>query len=97
MFIKGYTEIVHWGTMQFVVTINKFINLKLDWLQMVLNAGIYNGGNFYEKLCEKYVEYLNNKLISRIVCYYQPNLTQHLRIYSTAMGLKPKRLTKDFN
>lgn len=64
---------------------------------MVLNTEINNDGNCYEKLREKYVKYLNNKWMSRIVCYYQPNLTQHLRIYSTAIGLKPKRLTKDFN
>lgn len=61
----------------------------------MLYARINDGGNLFEKkTCEKYDKYFNNKLI---VCYYQPNLTQHLRIYSTVIGLKPKRLTKDFN
>lgn len=45
---------------------------------MVLNARINNGGNLYEKNMCKYVKYFNNKLLSRIVNYYQPNLTQHL-------------------
>lgn len=52
---------------------------------------------FMKKACEKYVKYFNNKLMSRIVCYYQPNLTQYLCVYSTDIGLKPNRLTKDFN
>lgn len=64
---------------------------------MVLNARINNGGNLYEKTCENYDKYFNNKLMSRTVCYYQPNLTQHLCFSSTDIGLKPNRLTKDFN